>query len=64
MTYHPPQRWTANEVRSAVSPTNIVRAAIPGVAEAQDAVTAVKGGEGTAATSAPTPAEAPAPDST
>ena len=50
---------SANEVRSAVSPTNIVRAAIPGVAEAQDAVTAVKGGESAAAT----PAEARAPDS-
>ena len=50
---------SANEVRSAVSPTNIVRAAIPGVAEAQDAVTAVKGGESAAVA----PAEAPAPDS-
>ena len=34
---------SANEVRSAVSPTNIARAAIPGVAEAQDTVAAVKG---------------------
>ncbi len=34
---------SANEVRSAVSPTNIARAAIPGVAQAQDTISAVKG---------------------
>ena len=34
---------SANEVRSAVSPTNIARAAIPGVAEAHDTITSVKG---------------------
>jgi sec-independent protein translocase protein TatA len=53
---------SANEVRSAVSPTNIARAAIPGVAEAQDTVKAVKGGESTAETPAPAPAP-PASDS-
>ncbi len=31
------------EIRSAVSPTNIARAAIPGVAEMQDTVGAMKG---------------------
>jgi sec-independent protein translocase protein TatA len=49
---------SANQVRSAVSPTNIARAAIPGVAEAQDTVKAVTGGE----TPAEIKAEAPAPD--
>ena len=38
---------SANEVRSAVSPTNIARAAIPGVAEAQDTIASVKGVEPT-----------------
>ena len=57
---------SANEVRSAVSPTNIARAAIPGVAEAQDTMTAVRGGETAAAAEAPAepapaPAAAPAP---
>jgi sec-independent protein translocase protein TatA len=51
---------SANEVRSAVSPTNIARAAIPGIAEAQDTVRAVKGGESTAETPAATPAATPA----
>jgi sec-independent protein translocase protein TatA len=32
----------ANEVRSAVTPTNIARAAIPGVAEAQDTIASAK----------------------
>ena len=34
---------TVNEVRSAVSPTTIARAALPGVAELQDTVGAAKG---------------------
>ena len=33
---------SANEVRSAVSPTNIARAAIPGVAEAHDTIGSIK----------------------
>jgi sec-independent protein translocase protein TatA len=32
----------ANEVRSAVTPTNIARVAIPGVAEAQDTIASAK----------------------
>jgi sec-independent protein translocase protein TatA len=57
---------SANEVRSAVSPTNIARAAIPGVAEAQDAVKSVKGGGEPAlappVSAAEPPAAAAAPD--
>jgi sec-independent protein translocase protein TatA len=32
----------ANEIRSAVTPTNVARAAIPGVAEAQDTIATAK----------------------
>jgi sec-independent protein translocase protein TatA len=32
----------ANEIRSAVTPTNVARAAIPGVAEAQDTIASAK----------------------
>jgi sec-independent protein translocase protein TatA len=44
---------SANEVRSAVSPTNIARAAIPGVAEAQDTMKAVKGEDQASASASP-----------
>jgi sec-independent protein translocase protein TatA len=50
---------SANDVRQAVSPVNIARAAIPGVAEAQDTVAALKGGEteaGAAEAAEPAPA--------
>jgi sec-independent protein translocase protein TatA len=51
---------SANEVRSAVSPTNIARAAIPGIAEAQDTITSVKSAvPGTEAAPAEQAAEAP-----
>ena len=56
-----------NEIRSAVSPTNIARAAIPGVAEMQDTVgslkaavtpgTAAPAAEGEAATAPAAPLE-------
>jgi sec-independent protein translocase protein TatA len=45
----------ANEIRSAVTPTNIARAAIPGVAEAQDTIASTKA---LAQPGAPAPAEA------
>jgi sec-independent protein translocase protein TatA len=40
---------SVNDVRTAVTPTAIVRAALPGAAEAQDAVAAVKGAPAPAA---------------
>src|SRR4051794_41856129 len=46
---------SANDVRQAVSPVNIARAAIPGVAQAQDTIAAVKGGEAAAEAAAPAP---------
>ncbi len=45
-----------NEIRSAVSPTNIARAAIPGVAEMQDTVGSLKSAV-TPGTAAPDAAE-------
>jgi sec-independent protein translocase protein TatA len=60
-----------NEVRSAVSPANMARAFVPGLADTQDAVAAAKGSlnpaeslatkEGTAAAGDAAPAS-PAPD--
>ncbi len=47
------------EIRSAVSPTNIARAAIPGVAEMQDTVGAMKGTTPAAASGAGSDATPP-----